>query len=209
MNDSVVWCTKPTLQQWRHFRGPPPPLCPSCPPSGCLDMDTQVRFENASNESIEGDTGSDSEGGPWSSSSATKRSTGSEGAGTGTRSEGGDSPRISNMETTAAHEECAPPAAAEPIFLTPYNASRLRNIEMNNTKLEDLGLPAVVSQVGGTEKAQRERRPSEAGVGLLEVQSGEDLVRRVTRSKGAASPMPLRHQSRTEVRLGIQLCCHA
>ena len=62
----------------------------------------------------------------------------------------GDSPRSGNREPTAS------PTATEGVILTPYEASRLQNIERNNKKLQDLGLPALVSQVGGAEKAGKE-----------------------------------------------------
>ena len=100
------------------LRGLPPPLC-----QFFLDMDT----------------GSESEGGPWSDSSATTSNSDSPSS--------GDSPRTSNSEPTAS------PKAAKGVVLTPYEASRLQNIERNNKKLQDLGLPALVSQVGGAEKA--------------------------------------------------------
>ena len=96
-------------------------------------MDTQFLFESVELDSVEGDTGSESQGGPWSDSWATTRSN--------------DSPRSSNREPTAS------PTAAEGVLLTPYEASQLQNIERNNKKLQDLGLPALVSQVGGAEKA--------------------------------------------------------
>ena len=95
-------------------------------------MDTQFLFESVELDSAEGDTGSESQGGPWSDSSATTSS---------------DSPRSSNREPTAS------PTAAEGVVLTPYEASQLQNIERNNKKLQDLGLLALVSQVGGAEKA--------------------------------------------------------
>ena len=131
------------------------------------------------------DTGSESEGGPWSSSSQTTSSS--------------DSPRSSNSE---------PPldiTAAEGVVLTPYEASRLQNIERNNMKLHDLGLPALVSPVGGAEKAGKSILPSEAVPGLFSTQKWEVLPRRVTRSRRGASPTPLGHLPGREVRFAVHL----
>ena len=82
------------------------------------------RFEDAEYET-EGDTWSDSGGGPGSSSSLSKTTSGSEPASAGSPS-----------------AECASPTAADVTTLTPYEATRLRNIERNNKRLVDLGLPA-------------------------------------------------------------------
>ena len=165
VNGSQVCCTKPSPQQWRHFRGLPPPLC-----QFFLDMDT----------------GSESEGGPWSDSSATTSNSDSPSS--------GDSPRTNNSEPTAS------PKAAEGVVLTPYEASRLQNIERNNKKLQDLGLPTLVSQVGGAEKAGKEILQPEAVPGLFSIKKQGVLPRRVTRSIRAASPTPLLHLPDSEVR---------
>jgi hypothetical protein len=132
------------------------------------------------------DTGSESEGGPWSDSSATTSSSDSP--------RSGDSPRSSNSEPTAS------PTAEEGVVLTPYEASRLQNIERNNRKLRDLGLPALVSQVGGAEKAGKELLESEAVPSLFSIKEREVLPRRVTRSTRAASPTPSGHLPGREVR---------
>ena len=165
MNGSLAWCTKPSPQQWRHFGGLLPPLCPSC-----LDMDTS----------------SESEGGPWSDSEATTSSSDSP--------RSGDSPRSNNSEPTAS------PTTAEGVVLTEYEASRLQNIERNNKKLQDLGLPALVSQVSGAEKAGKEILTSETVPCFFSTQKREVLPRRVTRSRRAASPTPLGHLPGREVR---------
>lgn len=135
------------------------------------------RFEDAEYET-EGDTGSESGGGPGSSCSLSKTTSGSEPASAGSPS-----------------AECASP--------TPYEATRLRNIERNNRRLVDLGLPALVVQVAGAEKAEKVERPLEAGGGFLSVQSREDLVRRVTRSQIVAglthAEVSFRHSLITEI----------
>ncbi len=141
------------MHKWRHFTS-------LAPPSGCVDMGLVDRFEDAEYET-EGDTGSESGGGPGSSCSLSKTTSGSEPASAGSPS-----------------AECASP--------TPYEATRLRNIERNNRRLVDLGLPALLAQVAGAEKAEKVPRKSEAGGGFLSVQSREELLRRVTRSQIAA-----------------------
>lgn len=121
-------------------------------------METEEEFVNASYESNEGKTRSESEG--------TGTSSGSEGPRTYTASEGGESPskstggrnRDSRWRTkNAAQKECVPPIAADKVPLTAYEAFRLVNIERNNKKLEDLGLSALEYEVGGAVKADATR----------------------------------------------------
>jgi hypothetical protein len=203
------------MQQWLSFSGLPPLPCPSFALSGCLDMDTEEGFENASFENSEGDTKSESESRPWSESEGTTTSGGCEGAGTCTASEGGESPsRDSRCRTEDySQKECDSPPTSDKVPLTTYEASRLRNIERNNKRLEDLGLPALASEVCSQAKEEKEKRASNPGRGPLQLQPEEQEVTKVMRSRRAPSPAPVITQSQTKVRfpkivfiLGFSCC---
>ena len=165
-------------------------------------MDTEEGIENASFENSEGDTRSESESGPWSESEGTTTSSGGEGAGTDTASEGGESPNMDSKWRTenCSQKECNSPPALDKVPLTSYEASWLRNIERNNKRLEDPGLPALASKVCSQAKEEKERRASNPGRGPLQLQPEEQEVTRVTRSRRAPSPTPVITQSQTKVR---------
>jgi hypothetical protein len=108
-------------------------------------MDTEEGFENASYESSEGDTISGSENEPWSESEGTESSS---------DSEGGES-------TSKVAQETQVP-------LTAYEESRLKRIERNKRKLEELGLHPLASEVGVL-KAEKGRQVEHQGAGRLGV----------------------------------------
>jgi len=138
-------------------------------------MDTEEGFENASYESSEGDTISGSESGPWSESEGTESSS---------ESGGGES-------LVKVAEEAQVP-------LTTYEAARLKRIERNKKKIEELGLQAIASEVG-VSKAEKVRRTENKPVGRLGVsQQGVEVVR-ITRSRRAPSPRDLLDQTPNQV----------
>ena len=97
------------------------------------------------------------------------------------KSEGNESP------SKAAQETHVPLAA--------YEVARLKRIERNKKKLEELGLPALPSQVGAL-KAEKGMQPKNPGGGRLQVsQQGEEVTRK-TRSWRAPSPTSLTDQAR-------------
>jgi hypothetical protein len=131
-------------------------------------MDTEEGFENASFESSEGDTISGSESENESSESSSD-------------SEGGDSPSNAGQETQ--------------VPLSQYEADRLKRIERNKKRLEELGLPALASGVGasghGALKAEKARQPEGPALGRLQVsqQGGVFEENKVTESTISDSPV--------------------
>ena len=138
-------------------------------------MDTEEGFENASYESSEGDTISGSASGPWSES---------EGAESSSDSEEGESPSKATQETQ--------------VPLTAYEAARLKRIERNKKKIEELGLHALASEVG-VPKVEKVRQPENKGAGRLGVSQQGVEVSKITRSRRAPSPTDLLDQTPIQV----------
>ena len=144
-------------------------------------MDTEDGFENASYETSEGNTISGSESGPWSKS---------EGAESSSDSEAGESPSKALQETQ--------------VPLTAYEAARLKRIESNNKKLEELGLHALANEVGVL-KAEKGRHPEKQGAGRSQVSHQVGEFSRITRSRRAPSPTSLSDQARIQVSIHLHL----
>jgi hypothetical protein len=144
-------------------------------------MDTEEGFENASYETSEGDRISGSESGPWSKSEGTESLS---------DSEGGESPSKALQETQ--------------VPLTAYEAARLKKIESNNKKLEELGLQALATEVE-VPKAEKGRHPEKLGAGRVQVSLQVGEVSRITRSRRAPSPTSLSDQARLQVSFHLGL----